>query len=51
MIGRRYFIINTYIVLTLENAIFNDIDKISHFQKWYIAFKINWGNEIFSYIL
>ena len=47
MTGTIYFIMNTYTVRTLENANFNEINKILLFRKWCIIEKI----VLFSYIL
>ena len=51
MTGTRYFSINTYPVWTMENAYFNEIDKISLFQKWCITFTLIAQMRVFSYIL
>ena len=51
MAGTRYFIMNTYTVWTLENANFNEIDRILLFRKWCIAFSLIEKIILFSYIL
>ena len=51
MTGTRYLIMNTYTVLTLENANFNEINRILLFRKWYITFSLIEKIVLFLYIL
>ena len=40
MTGTKYFFMNTYNVWTLENANFNEINRILLFRKWCITFSL-----------
>ena len=51
MTGTTYFIMNTYTVWTLENANFNEINKILRFRKWCITFSLIEKIISFSFIL
>ena len=50
MTGTIYFIMNTYTVRTLENANFNEINKILLFRKWFITFSLIEKIILFLYI-
>ena len=51
MTGTIYFIMNPYTVWTLENANFNEINKILLFRKWCITFSLIEKIILFSYFL
>ena len=51
MTGTLYFIMNTYTVWILENANFNEINKILLFRKWRITFSLTEKIILISYIL
>ena len=51
MTGTIYFIMNPYTVWTLENANFNEINKILLFEKWCITFSLIEKIIYFLYIL